>query len=676
MVTLLSKIYGVPLTPEEMLASGQMSYTFGCTLEEFIERYNNAVSANYDILLQEDSSPTKEADLLIEKATKPSDMYEGWYNFINFSKAIESFDFGSINNCQGYFLGNDSWGGLHFFVICKNNRVVWISREGWKAENKFKTACMIIASMGTSYEDACNIIKMKKENPYFTRVGNACIDVSNSSFTLADINEIQKVQFGLAVAKQGEELGALDITIDKLIEKYNANIKQCFKYITVDTNQKWSEDYMINPNGLVREELHKYDGKLVEVNRYFAGTFVAYTDKQNRVIEIIPHTEYAMGSIHVNDDPKVIDISNAVHISMIMALENISFSEAKVYYEKMQSGRITKSSTVNYDSEGFKSILEPKAQPGTTTISEEKEYTLRKLTDTYVYKSSVTPNGYYMLKVSGMTEFKDDIYFIYYENRYDDGLYVCKLDVESGKTSKFFDPSNLEYEGEYQGEDVEFMDFCATQVFYDRENDKLLMAGSFREAEDEDGERINVQNNTFVYDITSGKAKFCCEFIGGKHYIYGVKDNCVILSGGESIQLKNGYWVDMDTQKVTKSYSGEHMMEHNGVTYRMNYNCVQRKYDDNDKFYDLVNIIAFNGDDYEDNYIAIGDGCYYIYDAEGSINGSIYKYYVEDEEGIELITNSPVKELDDVDKTFFAINENCFVFYDHDTQAFYALEAN
>ena len=232
---------------------------------------------------------------------------------------------------------------------------------------------------------------------------------------------------------------------------------------------------------------------------------------------------------------------------------------------------------------------------------------------------------------------------------------------------------------------AEYTSFVPTQVFYDKVNDKLLLNGYYENLV-ESGNSPENDKYYFVYDITNKTNKICLTYdkisltydISHENYYIHTALNSDYLVFYKSNRTY-GYRVDINTglsERISVGFGGTSPIS-------------ALKYGNN--LYWLLGATIYQYDFNEDNFneiterishssFGMKDACYYFWNSVDNM----FKISVRNKTTtvLDINTKSENVEFEDmgnmrnIDKKFFVVDDETFVFYDTNMKAFRILKKN
>lgn len=331
MACIMCKLYGQYNTKSIVL--NELSCKFDCTLDEFAQKYNRNLEENFYRLKQVDSNAISpkayKIDVSLLKAVdaKPYALENG----------AEDWQRDLFSTCKIYIDTTDN-----DMFVCNNGKLVGIevrmpsrinssNRERNSLdETKYVYICMVMSAFDISYEEGFALLCADVFNKNFTVFSNAGISVDRNLMIFDNYYLLGPYQ-GILSKKENQNLGSLDITIDRYLECYNEAIYQNFKHLTVDVRNIKPEDYIICADSLSAMEIPYEDTNVLNFNvfTYGTGDHIVFCDKQNRVLTASLHNNTSKIIKDINK-LGIVDLQN---IAIIMACDrSLSFDEAKEYY--------------------------------------------------------------------------------------------------------------------------------------------------------------------------------------------------------------------------------------------------------------------------------------------------------------------------------------------------------
>lgn len=334
---------------------------------------------------------------------------------------------------------------------------------------------------------------------------------------------------------------------------------------------------------------------------------------------------------------------------------------------------------VRFIAEAYNCDVEWDGDNNIVDITTRKPYVIRKLADAKLDN----------LDFATMDE-EDNIYYIDSDNNC-----IYKMDIKTGEKTKLIDTQNFSYNeigiDEDFGREIEceYTSFVPIQVFYDRENDRLLLNGYYENLV-ETGKMPSVgEQYQFIYDIANGN----CDVITSNPYSdfdrrfmtikAALNDKYLVMCNAKSPQTEL-FW-KLNTQNDLKEGMGVE------ERYGINFWCL--KYG-NELF--MLEQGSYSGKIYNYDFgtcdleplsdplyfdaLGTKDDCYYFWNNDGmvfKISVRNLKVSILDintlSENVEI---ADMGNMRNIDSKFFVIDDNTIIFYDTEMQAFRILEKN
>lgn len=319
MATLLCRVYGC--YDISAAVEGKIFLNVNCNAEKFIERYNNNITNNYYRFESYDTdNPIREKRYLIDTTTL--------YSMSEDYESIKcKFYYDAVNRCQ---LAETTKGKLILLELkSKQNQSQsdFISPDNRNSLSaaKFQYACAVMTMFDVSFEDAFSIVSAAVYNKTYYAIGKGYMcNISNSSLKIISDMATNKI------IKSGK--GNM---LSSFIDSYNRAIADGFKQTLQDVRYITPYDNMIHKES-VYETILPDDKKLSvegDYTSYNVGkyNFLIVCDEKNNICAVEISSE-------LEDCADI--------ISVIAALEGISYSDAKDYYTVLKKDNIL--STDNY----------------------------------------------------------------------------------------------------------------------------------------------------------------------------------------------------------------------------------------------------------------------------------------------------------------------------------------
>lgn len=270
---------------------------------------------------------------------------------------------------------------------------------------------------------------------------------------------------------------------------------------------------------------------------------------------------------------------------------------------------------------------------------------------------------------------KQSIYYIDTEKKE-----VYKVDVESGEKTKIFEVEELSYKTGTGENITTYTDFCPLQVFYDETNQNLLLNGYYQKV-NKPGEMPGQVYKRFIYRLNDGEVEVYCQ-----PYVEAWQDNYrdymiqAFLNDDFflfSESFGSTYKVKIETGEIKVirlevankgEYAYTAVLKNKTDIYGIKYGIDRYDFGEDEAY------TIFNDGLYIDkDGFGIYKEYYYIWNED-----EIYKISVKTRmaEQLGISTKGDKVEFEDmgnmnqIDGKFFVIDENTFVFYDHEMQAF------
>lgn len=343
MATLLYKIYGDGNLKDFILEDE--NYTINCNLDEFITKYNENARNNiinieygeYDNFIVEELYMNKTQALVVDSS--------GDFDGI----AYGNIRGGSIIYCNknGKVIGVD-W-DLNAF---NHNEETFIN---YMDIYEYDCICVIMSLTDISYDEAKNLLKVVQTNAFANKFGNISLSVENKySFgRYYDMLRVSDASFlfydlGLypSVESSGGHINSNNGNLNELISEYNDAVYSNFKNVTEDLRDISPEYLLLSKNSFfskktLSNDIYAYDVKYgKDFYTYNMGNLKILCNSKNEILQLYITSSSILTDKYVNDDKKILSVTNLEAICLIQALENISFEKAKDYYFAVKNGSV------------------------------------------------------------------------------------------------------------------------------------------------------------------------------------------------------------------------------------------------------------------------------------------------------------------------------------------------
>lgn len=263
--------------------------------------------------------------------------------------------------------------------------------------------------------------------------------------------------------------------------------------------------------------------------------------------------------------------------------------------------------------------------------------------------------------------------------------WVYKIDLNTDEKTKYFNPTDLSEETD----DGVYTSYVARQVYYDTINNKLLLCGYYKNLQVPGSYPKNSEFVT-IYDITKAEKEFYVMKqplrVGQSHESYvilGALDEVFILMVDDD-NRSGAYKVDVDTGETSQLTLGAgdragSVMVYGNEIYRGDDSCIYQ-YDGSTSYAPH----AFNFGVWRPDIMGMKGECYYALYTRNEYKGEIHKISVKTripqvlEANIksENVEFTDMGNFENLDETFFVIDDETFVFYDKEMKAVRMLERN
>ena len=298
-----------------------------CSLEEFIQRYNQALKDNYDkidwdgkekisvIAMELDIDMLQERPIEEEKGVPDS-----FKNLSMYKNAASTFFVDKSNNLKGLYMDYLEIEGFDYFSMKDN-----LNKKEYRNSitlPKYRHICAIMALHNVSYEEALKILNVvmfteganRIYNGFYVAVDGDSIDMYENSYYF------NHSSVGIQLPKQDNtRLDTLGLTIEEFIDRYNFQVYENFKYITADCRYTSPYDYIINKNNIL--SYRSDDGNFIT---YYI--VLNYSSVSKPYIDIVCNNKNEVLSIRVdafrsvNRNSSELDIGNLRSICALMAI--------------------------------------------------------------------------------------------------------------------------------------------------------------------------------------------------------------------------------------------------------------------------------------------------------------------------------------------------------------------
>ncbi len=289
-----------------------------------------------------------------------------------------------------------------------------------------------------------------------------------------------------------------------------------------------------------------------------------------------------------------------------------------------------------------------------------KSYTLKKLASANLASSG-----------DATIDNKNNIYYI---DQNDNCVY--KVSVSNGSKEKYFDTTKLTYEVSENAVIERYSSFVPVQMYYDGIGDRLMLVGYYTSLLKAGSSPLS-GDYIFIYDLTNDKA-YCKGEMRGSYpidYIHTfINSDSFLYTANNNVSAHKSRLGEISTERQSFGYlkKGGSMRCGNYIYY------ISGSYGEIHDIYktDFNSVELVAEDIYAASYGIKGDSYYFLEDQlyKMSVKNSMPEVIIENM--TDDVENTEMTNFDDLDKKFFVVDDNTFVFYDTIAKAFLLLEQN
>lgn len=335
MATLLYKLYGIGNVKDIVL--GNKNYKIDCTIDEFVSRYNKNVKDNAKNIQYDPYKNFIIEELYINKAT---------FLKAGTGENNEATIYGNVKGNSKFYVNNIS-GKIVEVDWTGSNSLTGDTRINGKGVHDFERICFLMSIFNISYQEAETLFYVTEEAPFFSRGGNTFFLKEGGALCVLDLSLTEHVDFGVYIKKQnsGKNIETANCEIKEFISKYNARVSENFKYLQEDFRFVVPEILFLHEGELIgkltsAKDIYKYS---VEYGSDFYGYSVnklqLVCNTKNEILSIKMAVDLVDDGEIANTSTSKLDRSNLGVISVIQAIEDISYEEAKRYYFSVLDNR-------------------------------------------------------------------------------------------------------------------------------------------------------------------------------------------------------------------------------------------------------------------------------------------------------------------------------------------------